>query len=324
MDGLLRAERRHGRLRRPRAGWSRSTSLAPGRRGHRLGRTTLWALAGVVVASLVAWAFQDIGLAEANKAIVFLLAVALVAARFGLGPGILASVAGGAGLRLLLRPPVPDLRGGRCPVRHHLRRHAGGRAHHQHAGRPAAPADPGRAGAGAAAGSALSPESRAVGHLRSPPAGLDGPAGGVGHLRHGGDHLPAGRGRPAGAGGVRRRDAWLPTRASRRWRTWAFDHGQLAGNGTDTLPEAAALHVPMVTPTGHRRDPERVSAGRRAPALAREPATARDPRRSDRDRRRAGRTGRRDPGGIAAGSRRSACAARCSARCLTICAPLWP
>ena len=34
----------------------------------------------------MAWAFQDIGLAEANKAIVFLLAVVLVAARFGLGP----------------------------------------------------------------------------------------------------------------------------------------------------------------------------------------------------------------------------------------------
>ncbi len=32
--------------------------------------------------------------------------------------------------------------------------------------------------------------------------------------------------------------------------TWVFDHGQLAGNGTDTLPDAAALHVPMVTPRG--------------------------------------------------------------------------
>jgi two-component system sensor histidine kinase KdpD len=32
--------------------------------------------------------------------------------------------------------------------------------------------------------------------------------------------------------------------------TWAFDHGRLAGNGTDTLPQATALHVPMVTPRG--------------------------------------------------------------------------
>ncbi len=32
--------------------------------------------------------------------------------------------------------------------------------------------------------------------------------------------------------------------------TWAFEHGQLAGNGTDTLPDVAALHVPMVTPRG--------------------------------------------------------------------------
>jgi two-component system sensor histidine kinase KdpD len=32
--------------------------------------------------------------------------------------------------------------------------------------------------------------------------------------------------------------------------TWAFEHGQLSGNGTDTLPDATGLHVPMITPQG--------------------------------------------------------------------------
>ena len=59
----------------------------------------------MVVACLVAWAFQDIGLAEANKAIVFLLAVALVAARFGLGPGILATVLGVLAFDFFFVPP---------------------------------------------------------------------------------------------------------------------------------------------------------------------------------------------------------------------------
>ncbi len=30
--------------------------------------------------------------------------------------------------------------------------------------------------------------------------------------------------------------------------TWSFEHGRLAGNGTDTLPEAAAIYVPLTTP----------------------------------------------------------------------------
>ena len=29
--------------------------------------------------------------------------------------------------------------------------------------------------------------------------------------------------------------------------TWAFEHGQVAGNGTDTLPDAPALYLPLTT-----------------------------------------------------------------------------
>src|SRR5262249_50933815 len=31
---------------------------------------------------------------------------------------------------------------------------------------------------------------------------------------------------------------------------WAFRHGKMAGQGTDTLPSAEALYAPLVTPTG--------------------------------------------------------------------------
>ena len=78
------------------------------RRGHGArwsGTATPGRWPGSCSPSLVAWAFQDIGLAEANKAIVFLLAIALVAARFGLGPGIVATVLGVLAFDFFFVPP---------------------------------------------------------------------------------------------------------------------------------------------------------------------------------------------------------------------------
>ncbi len=78
---------------------------SPARRCTLAWRGYVWALVGLIIVSLAAWAFRDIGLAEANKAIVFLLAIALIAARFGLGPGILATVLGVLAFDFLFVPP---------------------------------------------------------------------------------------------------------------------------------------------------------------------------------------------------------------------------
>jgi two-component system sensor histidine kinase KdpD len=59
---------------------------------HRRGRYLSAALT-VALCALVGWAIQGIGFAEANVAMVFLLGVVFVAARYGRGPGIAASIA---------------------------------------------------------------------------------------------------------------------------------------------------------------------------------------------------------------------------------------
>ena len=102
-----RAERRHGCLRGPRgarAGARRLRQRRP-RRGRRPGTATSGRWLACVARLWWPGRFQDIGLAEANKAIVFLLAVALVAARFGLGPGILATVLGVLAFDFFFVPP---------------------------------------------------------------------------------------------------------------------------------------------------------------------------------------------------------------------------
>ena len=66
----------------------------PVRVGRRrpLWRGYLGALGAVIVASLVALVLQEAGLSEANKAVVFIPAVVAAAMWWGLGPGILAAV----------------------------------------------------------------------------------------------------------------------------------------------------------------------------------------------------------------------------------------
>jgi two-component system sensor histidine kinase KdpD len=208
-----------------------------------------WAGVGFAIACLVAWAFQDVGLAEANKAIVFLLAIVLIAARFGLGPGVLATVLGVLAFDFFFVPPygtfaVADTqfvitfavmlvvaliisslaarlrrqvqtaraRERRLEALYRLSREL----------------------------SAISGAHQLASAAQREVSSIFGAEATI--------YLPDEEGRlePVVS------SARTVTSGSREQAvaTWAFDHGQLAGNGTDTLPDAAALHVPMITPRG--------------------------------------------------------------------------
>ena len=209
----------------------------------------VWALVGLVAAALVAWAFQDFGLAEANKAIVFLLTVVLIAARFGLGPGILATVAGVLAFDFFFVPPyltfaVADAqyvitfaimlvvaliistlaarlrrqirtarsRERRLEVLYRLSREL----------------------------SAVSGAHQLAATAQREVSGMFGNGVTI--------YLPGEGARlepvVSIAGGIAVGSHEMAV------ATWAFEHGQLSGNGTDTLPDATALHVPMITPRG--------------------------------------------------------------------------
>jgi two-component system sensor histidine kinase KdpD len=207
-----------------------------------------WAVVGVMAAALVAWAFQDLGLAEANKAIVFLFAVVLVAARLGFGPGVLAAVAGVLAFDYFFVPPqrtfavadaqyaitfaimlvvalvistlaarlrrqvrIARYRERRLGALYHLSRELS--------------AESGAHQLTATAQREVSAMfgARVAIYLPHEERGLE-PVASV-------EESPVGSHEMAVA-------------------TWVFDHGQLAGAGTDTLPDAAALYVPMITPQG--------------------------------------------------------------------------
>jgi two-component system sensor histidine kinase KdpD len=208
-----------------------------------------WALAALVVASLVAWAFQDAGLAEANKAIVFLLAVVLVAARFGLGAGAFATVAGVLAFDFFFVPPyltfaVADaqyvitfavllvvaliistlaarlrrqvitarVRERRLEALYRLSREL----------------------------SAVSGAHQLAATGQREVAAMFG-TGVTIYLPHEGTRLEPVVATGSGAASDSREMAVA---------TWAFEHGSLAGHGTDTLQDAGALYVPMITPHG--------------------------------------------------------------------------
>jgi len=224
--------------------------VPPKRPRRRLAwRGYAWSAAAVVAAGLVAWAFQDIGLAEANKATVFLFAVVLVAARFGLGPGILATVLGVSAFDFFFVPPygtfaVEDAqfvitfalmlvvaliisslaarlrrqvqaartRERRLDALYRLSRELSGMS---------------------GAHQLASVAQREVSSVFASEVAIYLPDD-EGELR------PVVSSSRAIASGSREKAV----------ATWAFDHGQLAGNGTDTLPDSAALHIPMITPRG--------------------------------------------------------------------------
>ncbi len=209
----------------------------------------LWAVVGIVIASFVAWAFQDIGLAEANKAIVFLLAIALVAARFGLGPGIMATVLGVLAFDFFFVPPyltfaVDDTQFAITfavmlvvaliisTLAARLRRQIQtARARERRL----------------EALYRLSRELLAVSGTHQLAATAQREVSGI-FGTEATIYLPDGEGRLEPVVSTARTMA--ADSREQAVATWAFDHGQLAGNGTDTLPDAAALHVPMVTPRG--------------------------------------------------------------------------
>jgi two-component system sensor histidine kinase KdpD len=208
-----------------------------------------WALVACVLAALVAWAFQDIGLAETNKAIVFLLAVVLVAVRFGLGPGVAAAFVGILAFDFFFVPPhltfaVADAqfiitfaimmvvavvistlaarlrnqvlasraRERRLEALYRLSRELSGMSgRHQLA----------------------SVAQREVSETFGAEAAL---------------YLPDEEGRLEPV--VSTANAVAPGSRELAVAQWVLDHGRLAGRGTDTLPDAAGLFVPMITPRG--------------------------------------------------------------------------
>ena len=209
----------------------------------------LWALAAVAVAGLVAWALRAAGFAETNQAIVFLLAVAVAAARLGLGPGITAAVVGVLAFDFFFVPPrltfaVQDFQylitllvmlavallagalAGR--VRRQVQT-ARGREKRL------------------AALYALSRELSAVSGAHQLAAAAERQVSGIFgsavaiYLPHEGGRLE-----PVvssiGREQLGRREIAVAT--------WAYEHGELAGNGTGTLPDATYVYLPMITPRG--------------------------------------------------------------------------
>ena len=209
----------------------------------------VWSLAAIVVAALVAWAFQDMGLAEANKAIVFLLAIVLVAARFGLGPGALATVLGVLVFDFFFVPPyltfavedaqyiitfvimlVVALIISTLAAR--LRRQVlTARARERRL----------------TALYSLSRELSAVSGTHQLAATAQRVVTGM--FNSGASiYLPDEEGRLEPVVSNARDETVGPRETA--VAVWAFEHAQLAGNGTDTLPDSSALYIPMLTPQG--------------------------------------------------------------------------
>ncbi len=208
-----------------------------------------WALVALLLACLVAWAFQDFGLAEANKAIVFLLAVALVAARLGLGPGLLATVGGVLAFDFFFVPPYRTFAVADAQyvitfaimlvvamiistLAARLRRQI--RSARARERRLEALYRLSRE-LSAVSGShqlALAAQREVAGMFGTAVTiYLPGEGSGLQPAVPATDHAVAGPREIAVA-------------------TWVFDHGEMAGSGTDTLPDADALYLPMVTPRG--------------------------------------------------------------------------
>ena len=208
-----------------------------------------WAVVGCAVACLVAWAFQDIGLAEANKAIVFLLAVVLVAARFGLGPGILATVLGVLAFDFFFVPPyltfaVADtqfvitfavmlvvalvISSLAARLRRQVRTARARERRLEALYRLSREL------------SAISGAHQLASAAQREVSSIFGTEVTI--------YLPDEEGRLEPV--VSSARTMAADSREQAVATWAFDHGQLAGTGTDTLPDAAALHVPMTTPRG--------------------------------------------------------------------------
>ncbi|HEY5527956.1 MAG TPA: sensor histidine kinase KdpD [Thermoleophilia bacterium] len=207
----------------------------------------LWALGAVVTAGLIAWIFKALGLAETNQAIMFLLAVAVVAARFGLGPGIASAIVGVLAFDFFFVPPrltfaVQDVQylitlvvmlavallAGTLAAR--VRRQV--RTARSRERRLEALYRLSREL------SAVSGAHQLAATAEREVSAMFGSAVVI-YLPHSGTRLEpvvsSTRDSPVG-----HREIAVAT--------WTFEHGELAGNGTDTLPDAEYLNLPMITP----------------------------------------------------------------------------
>ena len=135
---------------------SRQATLAAVRRGRAV---------GVAAATALAWVTTSV-LNDPNVVMIYLLAIALVAWRFGRGPSVLASIASARGLQLLLRAAAVHFERRRRPVPDHLRGADCGRHPDRHADGKRAAAGARRRPSRAAHGAAVRDEPRTGGHAR--------------------------------------------------------------------------------------------------------------------------------------------------------------
>ena len=213
------------------AGAPEPSPVSHGRRRLRWGGY-LGALGAVIVASLVALVLQEAGLSEANKAVVFIPAVIAAAMWWGLGPGILAAVLSVLSFDFFFVPPyftlvVRDIEYvvtllvlaavallvGTLAAR--LRRQVE---------------------------TARQRERRLEVLYR-----LSRALSGVSGVR---PLALAAEGELSSIFGSKVR-VYLPgSDTLDEAAAWAFEHGRLAGNGTENVPAAAALYLPMITAQG--------------------------------------------------------------------------
>jgi two-component system, OmpR family, sensor histidine kinase KdpD len=233
------------------AGEPEPSSLSRGRRRPRWGGY-FGAFGAVIVASLVALALQEAGLSEANRAVVFIPAVVAAAMWWGLGPGILAAVLSVLSFDFLFVPPyftlaVQDIEYvvtlivlasvallvGTLAAR--LRRQV--ETARQRERRLEVLYRLGRALSGV---SGVHPLALAAERELS---SIFGSKVSVCLPRADGILEPIG-------GAQEWEDTKTPSGSEAAAAAWAFEHARLAGNGTDAVPGATALYLPMITAQG--------------------------------------------------------------------------
>jgi two-component system, OmpR family, sensor histidine kinase KdpD len=209
----------------------------------------LGAVGAVVVASAVALVLQEAGLSEANKAVVFIPAVIAAAVWWGLGPGVLAAVLAVLSFDFFFVPPYLTLVVGDIEyvitllvlaavallvgtLAARLRRQVETARRRER-----------RLEVLYRLSRALSAVSGARRPLALAAAReLTGIFGGPVTV-----YLP-------GADGTLEpiidADGYRPTQEEAGAAAWSFENGRRAGSGTDVLPGAQALYLPMVTPQG--------------------------------------------------------------------------
>jgi two-component system sensor histidine kinase KdpD len=205
------------------------------------------------VACLMKWA----GLSGTNQAMVFILGVAYIAARHGLCPGILASVAGVLAFDFFLVPPYFSFNVSDTEyfitfavmlviavlistLAHRI--HLQVETMRQRQWRTEALYRLSRKLASTAGISQLVAEAqKQLSETLSSEVSIFLPEGFDSSIASGAGRLKPVVGRGSGFAAVEKEIAVAQ---------WAYEHNQIAGAGTDTLPDAIAIYVPMTCPRG--------------------------------------------------------------------------